>query len=276
MVEYVQLVSKLPRPSAQQIESFVEYVAEAHSWYKHLPPTPPGVPFFFFTDPNAGSDLLLEPSGIAKYRERTESTPHLHYNWRPTDEYRHTFGYLQFFTPAGTWILVGEVDGVVCSRIPGAAVFAGSRPRGLAWGKVLATLLRRGRPVAVSEEVRRGESVMKSYKPPVEFFLDEGWTYIPEEILRAGQIELTRLIHPYSSQPQLWKDCLGSTGGEGLQWPEESGGRSTLERIVKIAQYPSDDAKMELERVLEPERRRQKQLMRLAIERVLDLIYPCV
>src|SRR3989442_90660 len=70
MADYMQVVRVLPRPSPEQISSFVAYVAGAHSWYKHLPLTPPGVQFFFFLDPNAGCDLLLGPGGTAKYRQR--------------------------------------------------------------------------------------------------------------------------------------------------------------------------------------------------------------
>ena len=79
MAEYMQVVRVLPRPSPEQISSFVAYVAGAHSWYKHLPLTPPGVQFFFFLDPNAGCDLLLGPGGTAKYRQRTESTQRFHH-----------------------------------------------------------------------------------------------------------------------------------------------------------------------------------------------------
>lgn len=39
IMDYLQRIKQLAPPTAQQIADFAAYVAEAHSWYKHLPLT---------------------------------------------------------------------------------------------------------------------------------------------------------------------------------------------------------------------------------------------
>lgn len=81
----------LPIPTAEQTESFAEYVVGAHSWYKHLPCTPPGAPFVVFLDPNAGRDL-----GAAGF----------HYSWMPRAEYLAKFGHWHYVTDRGTRVIL--------------------------------------------------------------------------------------------------------------------------------------------------------------------------
>ena len=61
--KYNELLSNTPSPSEQQIENFIEYVFNAHSWYKHIPLFPPGVDFCFYLDPNAGRDIIRYKNG---------------------------------------------------------------------------------------------------------------------------------------------------------------------------------------------------------------------
>lgn len=42
LTEYVDFLSDVPLPSAQQRNEFAEFVSTAHSWYKHLPTNLPG------------------------------------------------------------------------------------------------------------------------------------------------------------------------------------------------------------------------------------------
>src|SRR5512139_2782832 len=60
---YRLLVGAVAPATDGQIEAFADYVASAHSWYKHLPLQPPGVDFHFYIDPNAGMDHLVDASG---------------------------------------------------------------------------------------------------------------------------------------------------------------------------------------------------------------------
>ncbi len=99
---YQQLVATLSRPTAAQIADFVDYVSGAHSWYKHIPPLPPGLPFCFFLDPSAGLDRAVYPDKTVQHRERTPDSPGLHYNWMTTSDYRSRFGFLSYKADAGT------------------------------------------------------------------------------------------------------------------------------------------------------------------------------
>ncbi len=95
---YADLVAKLPRPTPEQTAAFVDFVAGAHSWYKHLPVWPPGVPFFFFLDPNAGRSLVHLPTGDLAFVDKDDEKDRFHYTWMFTSEYRKRFGHWTYFT----------------------------------------------------------------------------------------------------------------------------------------------------------------------------------
>lgn len=42
----------VPRPSDGQVRAFVGFLSSDHSWYKKLPMTPPGEPFFLYLNPH--------------------------------------------------------------------------------------------------------------------------------------------------------------------------------------------------------------------------------
>ena len=101
---YLTEVRRLPPPSTAQVGAFVEYVTVAHSWYKHLPASPPGELFLFFLNPNAGRERVATRFG-SSYRDRTIDAPReerFHYTWRPTAEYVELFGHLDYSAAAGT------------------------------------------------------------------------------------------------------------------------------------------------------------------------------
>jgi hypothetical protein len=131
------------------------------------------------------------------------------------------------------------------------------------------TLLGRGIP----KEVLRGQSVMKSFGPPLEYFSTDGWVIVPKEILQIGSVELTAVIHPESAQAQLWQHRINQASWGDLQWPADTGGRATLEEIKKLTQNPAEPTKAELDRLLEPERQRQRSLIKEAINSMVQLIY---
>lgn len=116
---YRLLIGAAAPPTDIQINAFADYVASAHSWYKHLPLQPPGVEFHFYIDPNAGMDHLVHTSGEVTVRARTPDTESFHYSWMTTADYRERFGCLAFSCAAGSSVfgtdLLGEetvlVDG---------------------------------------------------------------------------------------------------------------------------------------------------------------------
>lgn len=119
--EYREALEGVPPPTDQQIAGFAAFVCEAHSWYKHLPLLPPGVPFTFFLDPCSGCDQIHEAGGGVSYLERLEGGRGFHYTWMPTVEYRRRFGYLQYEADAAPRFLLSTDEGVVDSadNIPG-------------------------------------------------------------------------------------------------------------------------------------------------------------
>jgi hypothetical protein len=94
---------KTLRPTPEQMAAFVEHVAQAHSWYKHLGVLP-GRPFVVFVAPDSGTgnrvvraegdsfQIVPHPAGP----EYTEAHPRIHHSWRTTAEYRRRFGFLDF------------------------------------------------------------------------------------------------------------------------------------------------------------------------------------
>lgn len=114
MAKYLSEIKNVPKPTEQQISNFINYVASVHSWYKHLPKTLPGVPFYFFIDPNAGCHIHVPWIGRPKavvYEVRPEKMIS-HNNWMPTNEYRRQCGYLQYYTQAATKIANAKWTGV--------------------------------------------------------------------------------------------------------------------------------------------------------------------
>jgi len=101
--QYVDIVSDVPLPTQQQKENFIEYVSHAHSWYKHLPLSPPGVRFYFFIDKYARCDRLVSEDGMAIVQERTERG--FHYSDYPTAKYRDLFGHLAYSCGYGTKVI---------------------------------------------------------------------------------------------------------------------------------------------------------------------------
>jgi hypothetical protein len=104
--DYREYVAHLPRASDEQIDNYVRFVCTAHSWYKHLPPLPPGKPFTFFVDPYSGYDRLVQRGGGVIHQERTDQSQRFHYTWMTTKEYRSRFGHLTYESGVGSQFLV--------------------------------------------------------------------------------------------------------------------------------------------------------------------------
>lgn len=236
---YQTVVSELPRPGKEQIRNFVGFVAEAHSWYKHLPSLPPGQPFHFFLDPLSGFDVGLEPGGEVVLSERREDTPldeRFHYTWMSTAVYRRRFGHLSYETGAAPQFLMSTGGGL-------------------------------------HEDADR----------PV-FYTQQSAYRLPPEVCRVGSVPLTTVIHPETAQTWIWKAALlygeiDTKEGSTTTWPESTGGQSTLDRIVELAEETETERTArckkdeELDRLLKPERERLHTLMEQAITRMLDLVY---
>lgn len=124
MHNYRELIAPLPIPTTEQTENFAAYVVGAHSWYKHLPCAPPGAPFVFFLDPNAGRELVHTATGRVEYRDRVDGQVQFHYTWMLTTEYHARFGHWQYATDHGTKFAV-ELAGSTLVLDSGFAEIAG-------------------------------------------------------------------------------------------------------------------------------------------------------
>jgi hypothetical protein len=99
--------------------------------------------------------------------------------------------------------------------------------------------------------------------------------------MHAGTVSLTALMHPYCATPFFWVRLDPEHYGNGL-WPEESGGRAHLERIVAYCDAHEKDLGTwdhrspypELEELLRPERERQLSFAIGAIGKVVSLLWP--
>jgi hypothetical protein len=91
---YRELLPHIPTPTAEQTSRFADFVARAHSWYKHLPLFPPGAPFCFFLDPHAGEEMVVTRDRCS-FRDTTQL---FHHCLVPTAEYHERYGYWQFAT----------------------------------------------------------------------------------------------------------------------------------------------------------------------------------
>ena len=228
----------LDRPSDVQCEAFTRYVSSAHSWYKHLPLVPPGARFTFFLDLFAGCDAMETKDGRTLLVPRESQG--FHYSALPTLEYRTRFGYLGYAHQGGTHVKMTIGDGFV-SLADHLWVIADQKGR---------------------------------------------WWQLPREVADVGSVDVTAFVHPIV--PLL----LESIPLDRDLIPAESGGRATLQRVVarirelrrdpeSEAGFPDDHPAPPRERftdrvlydLLEPERRRQRNAMLLAIRRMLDCVY---
>ena len=126
--DYRDLVSRLPRPTAEQMDALAWFFSQAHSWYKRLPLLLPAGKVCFFLNPSAGT----EREG-ARMVERTEQG--FHYSWIPTRLYRERFGHLSFCLEGGDdWrqgpsddaLAIFDAGTTLVYRLPKEAILAGT------------------------------------------------------------------------------------------------------------------------------------------------------
>jgi hypothetical protein len=100
--------------------------------------------------------------------------------------------------------------------------------------------------------------------------------WLPPEILDAGQVRLTAVIHEHSVSFHFW-DTRGLASLDGIEWPRESGGQATLKEIwnrcrqVRLSGKPGFSDPV-LRRLFQPERERQSAEIIRAIDRVCRII----
>ena len=240
--KYRLVVSALPRPSNKQIDNFVRFVSEAHSWYKHLPILPPGAPFHFFVDPFSGTDRIFQPGGKVIHKERTKNSLRFHYTWMSTRAYRLRFGHLSYesFAAPQFFLRTEGAEGTM-QEYADLPIFSTSQGA-----------------YRIPQEVARVGSVEVTA------------VIHSRTAMGASFFVWERFLHG-------WKD---NSSDESLcKWPTETGGDETLRKIIDVCERIVRDGLEsgriipELESLLLPERQRLQRNMTEAINRVLDLLY---
>lgn len=82
-MSYATSLLRISAPTTEQSAAFAAYTSNHHSWYKHLPLTGPGEPFFFYLDPWVHTwPVKREDSGV-RFRPiiRTETEHSLFPEW---------------------------------------------------------------------------------------------------------------------------------------------------------------------------------------------------
>ena len=286
MANYLQVARTLPVPSPEQVRSFVDYVTEAHSWYKHLPLLPPGRPFYFFLDPNAGRDLVVDGARM-RYYDRKEQG--FHYADIPTAEYRQRYGYLQYSTGAGPSFIVPRSTGVLLVSSNRSPLQVSLRTR--IWTELTTRILSLTgfRPAGNAPDVAALSRAAESRDPQLVAIqsAEQEQISVPREILEAGCVQLTGIIHPLASTFWIWGAKAQDAQSASSRWPAETGGSDTVLKVLHCLkdkpslqsseiQDGSDDKPMGFHPVIhalvDPERQRLKKLMEEAIYRIVYLV----
>jgi hypothetical protein len=95
MIDYFDLISRLPLPTPEQTVRFANHVVMDHSWYKHLPFFPPGARFAFFLQPRAGCEVIWHEGSFSVCESEPGGEFFLEGDMT-TAEYRDQFGYWDY------------------------------------------------------------------------------------------------------------------------------------------------------------------------------------
>ena len=180
------------------------------------------------------------------------------------------------------------LDGLVLPTSAQVAGFAESLAGAHSWYKHLPPWLP-GRRFQIYldpmlDEMRRLQFGGLAYRWKSPVLLEGQWA-LPTAIIEAGAVELTAAIHEFSQIPGVsgyherhWMERGWSLAD--ARWPEQSGGRPVLDRIIArcVAAEAEGQSTLrcdaELTRLLEPERQRQLMEIRQAADRVCALMRP--
>ena len=255
--QYRRRVAKCPRPSERQIDDFIDFVCDAHSWYKHLPLLPPGNRFVFFLDSHAGEEMRVGLFGRITFRERLETDPvKFHYTWMTTSDYRERFGSLTYAGGAGKAFRIGaSILDDTEARIYGKTGRALALP---------AELMEAGSAEVTGVVHRHAASSL--FAPIWLAHIDRRDIRFPEE---SGG-EATLLAMKKRCQ-ELAAERERRARGE-QPTPNPPNHRSEKNRTKEETLDLIGRIDPEIKTLLAPERRRQHLGMRRAIEAMLDLV----
>lgn len=114
-MNYTQFITQnTKRPTDEQVDNFIDYVSNAHSWYKHLACVGNQDSINIYLNPSAGCRISFDrKSGLTSVSRKEETEKFFHYNEMPTKLYIDKFGFLDFQRTNGTMIYFTEGDLVI-------------------------------------------------------------------------------------------------------------------------------------------------------------------
>jgi hypothetical protein len=231
-------------PTAEQVDAFVDYVSTQHSWYKHLPLTPPGSTFVFFLDPGAGMQQREDAAGRISYFDISRREQLFHHAMRYTDDYRRAFGCLSYATQNAPSFSLYGTDGSSSrfEHLPGLVV--------------------NGRLARLPIEAAEAASV--EVTGIIHHIARDAWWWQDYLLSGPDSDSWARVRFP---------ERYGA-GAVEHDWPEASGGRAVLQAIITVLQRNhGNDPDRCIESFIAPERQRQLEAMRQACRRVVRLVY---
>ena len=281
------MVRALPRPSLEQTYRFAWFVAEAHSWYKHLP-ADRTVPFAFYLDPYAGTNLIVTPTGEVAVVEITDESTRFHYTWQTTTDYRRRFGHWNYLARYGTSFIFASDGGTVNSAGSGAVVLDEDgdwievpRPC-LEAGKAEVNAFVHAHMVVCWEEIAKAKQqpsfACNPAAPSVgeqgQVKLAEPLERLVEERLGRATAHLIRFCFPWFGSSwfdEEWKETFEGLGGTSVELDEAlSSFRRRL--LVALAERGEKEDGVAGPLAFACERNRQLDEMRYAMLRFLGLI----
>lgn len=119
MMKYKDLIEEYTKkPTEQQITDFVEYVSNAHSWYKHILGIGNSTEFYLYINPVAGYARIRDrETKELKFQVKQKGDRFFHYNEMATEDYHSRFGHLTFSCNEGTRIFYNTKDGVSDAKL---------------------------------------------------------------------------------------------------------------------------------------------------------------
>jgi hypothetical protein len=251
---YRRITSRLPRPTPEQIDAFVAYVSDAHSWYKHLP-WRRCVPFVVYLDPGAGRDRVVGADGRLSVARR--EVRGFHHSALATDIWRERFGHLNYAQSNATQGVTLAEGGVSRSMGDNSALIFDPAddavlplpPQALQIGEVRLSSLVQRWMIVEPMIIRARVTIARSNGVGIDQMADEPDPWPEEAGGRPQLLEILRRITVLLDDPDAWRPMSA----------EQIGGTFTPPRADSI-----------LYELLKPEHNRQQRELRAACVRACD------
>lgn len=101
---------------------------------------------------------------------------------------------------------------------------------------------------------------------------------LPPEIAAAGSVELTAVVHDRAGEYFIWERYFHYVGANDIAapWPAETGGAAVVDAIRRLIEEQDgglQSNRQMIERLISPERERQRRQLKGSIERMIAVAY---